>query len=593
MINSSATRTALRYSLLTGFLILAFDLISDVVVSDKQQFVSLHFLFAIFTVLLLYGLLSRELRKRERVEAQRHSSERRLANLLETAADAIIATGEDYRIIVFNRSAEGMFGYQADEVLGKPLDVLLPLRSIENHRYHFNEFAKSPQTMRRMESSGEVSARRKDGTEFPAEASISKLTHDGQTTFTVVLRDITERKFTEDALRSSEQRFRTLVESINDTVLLIDTQLKPVAVFGGWQPVTGLQPNFVIGKTPREFFGEEAAKIHEDASVRALAGEHVVYSWSVDAPKGSLHFQTSLSPLYNAKKEIEGIVGVTRDVSEQKRLEKYLIQTEKLITVAEMSAMISHEFRNALTSIRLILELQMESQHLSRSEQKSLTVALESIDYMEMIVTQLLSFSRPAPMVFEPVNVSRLIEESLALVWARLTKERILVNKMLDDSLPQLMIDARHFKEVLTNLLLNAIQAIASAGANSQPRVISVITRRHVLDETMQDFIFANMVNHDNVDSSSPKHPSLVMTQGTECALIEICDTGCGIKPENLERIFDPFFTTKSSGTGVGLSLVKRIVNAHHGMVRVKSTAGQVTCFSIYLPIALPSSKSN
>lgn len=131
-------------------------------------------------------------RQRRHAEAERLKSEARFRNILTMAADAVIAVDEEQRIAVFNRGAEQIFGYQPEEIVGEPLERLLPERFHEAHRDHMRRFAASAGTARRMNERGEVYGRRKDGSEFPAEASISRLTEDGKTTLTVILRDITE-----------------------------------------------------------------------------------------------------------------------------------------------------------------------------------------------------------------------------------------------------------------------------------------------------------------------------------------------------------------------------------------------------------------
>ncbi|MDO8680795.1 MAG: EAL domain-containing protein [Acidobacteriota bacterium] len=140
-------------------------------------------------------------RERGHAVAERRAADARFRNVLDTAADAVIVTDEDYRIQIFNQGAEWIFGYRAEEVMGQPLDMLLPGRYIDSHRKHIQDFAQEPDSSRRMNKRSEVHGRRKDGTEFPAEASISKLSENGKTTFTIILRDVTERKHADEELR--------------------------------------------------------------------------------------------------------------------------------------------------------------------------------------------------------------------------------------------------------------------------------------------------------------------------------------------------------------------------------------------------------
>ena len=146
----------------------------------------------------------------EQRERQRRDAEAGFASIVESAADAIVVVDEGRRIILFNPSAERVFGYRASEVEGKPLDMLLPHRFVETHREHVSAFAGDPRGGRRMGEHSEVFGLRSDGSEFPAEVSIAKLTRSDQTAFTAIVRDITERKEAEKALQENAGKLRSL-----------------------------------------------------------------------------------------------------------------------------------------------------------------------------------------------------------------------------------------------------------------------------------------------------------------------------------------------------------------------------------------------
>ena len=156
----------------------------------------------------------------------RRSTEERLASLFETVMDAIIAVGEDGRIFLFNQGAQKIFGYSAQEVSGRPFALLMPSRFVEAHRQRLGDFARAPATAWRMDERTEVFGRRKDGSEFPAEASVSKVTLSGHLIFTVILHDITTRKQAEETLRRTHEE---LEQRVQERTLMVREQAQHLA----------------------------------------------------------------------------------------------------------------------------------------------------------------------------------------------------------------------------------------------------------------------------------------------------------------------------------------------------------------------------
>jgi signal transduction histidine kinase len=280
---------------------------------------------------------------------------------------------------------------------------------------------------------------------------------------------------------------------------------------------------------------------------------------------------------------INAVVVIISDITKRKNFEQQLVHTEKLVAAGEMSSIIAHEFRNALTSVKMILQLFSESEKVTRTEKKSLAVALDSIYHMESIVTELLNFARPKPVQRAMTDLNKIVQECLEFVGPHLQQHNIKITTSLDRTIKQQSLDGSRMKEAIINLLLNSIQAQDEPGTKTRKGYIEVSTKQVRLEDTIRDTGYGERVSLSNESDGSSE---IILEKKSECTLIEIHDNGKGIGKDELCRIFDPFYTTKTNGTGLGLPMVKRTVIAHGGVVTVESTPGEGTLFKIYIPTA-------
>ncbi|OLP19681.1 hypothetical protein BST81_03825 [Leptolyngbya sp. 'hensonii'] len=214
----------------------------------------------------LYRQAQHELAERRQTEQALRLSQARFAGILDVASDAIISIDSNQRVTLYNQGAEKMFGYPADEVLGQPLDLLLPKRFVGMHRHHVRDFAQGEAPARRMGERQEIFARRQDGREFPAEASISRLTLAGETILTVILRDVSDRKRAEAKLREQQAQLDLVVQASNVGFYLSDLQTNTSYVSPAYKAQLGYAAEEESG-SPADW----NSRLHPEDRDRAIA----------------------------------------------------------------------------------------------------------------------------------------------------------------------------------------------------------------------------------------------------------------------------------------------------------------------------------
>ena len=237
---------------------------------------------------------------------------------------------------------------------------------------------------------------------------------------------------------------------------------------------------------------------------------------------------------------------IQKTTADLRKTEAQLIRSEKLAALGQLAAGIAHEIRNPLTSINILIHSLTENLPSENSRWEDLKVIEEEILRINEIVDQFLRFAKPASPLLEKADLIPIFEETLQLLRPQIEKGRISVLKEFE-SLPPATIDKEQMKQVILNLLMNAIQAMPRAGRLGLSGRVS--RDGHWVELTIQD-------------------------------------SGIGIPPEDMDKLFDPFFSTKEGGIGLGLSIAHRIIDQHHGKIEVESNSGKGTRFTLSLPIS-------
>lgn len=382
-------------------------------------------------------------------------------------------------------------------------------------------------------------------------------TSDGTTHVLGLMDDVTEQQRAKVALQESEERFRTLINSMDDVVYTLDRQQRHVGVFGKWVKKQGLTPEYFLDRTAREIMGPENAAVHEAANRRALAGENVIYEWSMPTPSGTNYYQTSVSPLRDSQDEIVGVVGVGRDITANKRAEEAMLRASRLETAATLAGGIAHKINNLMTAAMGYAELVQQQLNDRPDLFKMLATISQSAQQAGDLAQQMLAFAHKGKYLPQPLNLNNTVREVLDL-QQRTLPAGIQIEPDLAPDLWTVEADPTQMSQIVLNLLTNAVEAIEDEGK------ITIVTKQVTVDE--------------NLDESLP---NLAFGQ---YVCLSMTDSGHGMSPETLARVFEPFFTTKFQGRGMGLAATFGIVENHGGHISLTSQPGEGTTCKVYLP---------
>jgi PAS domain S-box-containing protein len=380
----------------------------------------------------------------------------------------------------------------------------------------------------------------------------------------VVFRDITERKYAEESLLESERKLQAITDAASDAIVLIDEEEKIVY----WNPAAcrllGYQPEEIAGKSIIEVIPPRFREAHTKAFRRFVEtgqGALLGKTYEVAALKkdgAEIPIELSISGI-----RLKGTwhsAGVIRDISERKKLEQQLLQSQKMEAVGQLAGGIAHDFNNILSAIfgyGDILRIKMKKDDPLRANVEHL---LEAANRAAHLTKSLLAFSRQQILHARPTNLVEVIRRVERLL-RRVIGEDIELKTVFKQETATVNADGSQLEQVFMNLAINARDAMRHGGS------FVIETDTIELDDS---FIRAHGYGERGW-----------------YALVSVADTGTGMDEATRKRIFEPFFTTKElgKGTGLGLSIVYGIIKQHRGYINVYSEPGEGTTFRIYLPL--------
>jgi PAS domain S-box-containing protein len=491
--------------------------------------------------------LELELHERQRAEVALQISRSRFAGILEIASDAIIAIDDRQTITLFNQGAEQIFGYSAAEAIGRSLNLLLPQRFAASYRQHIQKFGADPS--RHMGTRRQVVGTRCNGSEFPAEASISYLDLGQERVYTIILRDVTERQQTENDLRDALQKLTFHFENSPVATIEWNREFRVARWSAAAEKIFGWSSAAVLGKSPNEwkFIVPEDAERIEQVMNRLLVGverQNLTVNRNYHQNGKVVDCEWYNSVLLDDSGQMESVFSLVLDVTERHQVER---MKDEFISI------VSHELRTPLTSIYGSLSMLTSGllDPQSAKGKRLLTIAVDSTDRLMRLVNDILDIERiesgKVTMVKAVWMVSELMGKAIDIIQP--LADQAGIHLIVSDLGGQVWVDADRLIQTFTNLLSNAIKF-------------------------------------------SPPDSTVWFTSTKQGGrlLFQVRDRGRGIPAEKLDLIFERFQqvdvsdSRNNEGTGLGLAICRTIIQQHGGQIWVESVVGEGSTFSFSLP---------
>src|SRR6266850_3661477 len=488
-------------------------------------------------------------------------SEARKTAILDSALDCIVTIDHEGCITEFNPSAERTFGYRRDEVVGKLLaDLIIPPSLREQHRRGLARYLAMGEA-RVLGKRIEMMAMRADGSEFPAELAITRIPLDGPPSFTGYLRDITERKRSEEELRRSEA-FLAQAQHISSTGSFscrvatgeITWSEQAYRIFELDQGVA-----VTLDLIRTRVHPEDILLFNEMIDWARGAGSDFDYEHRLQMPDHSVKY---LRIVAHGTRDQEGrleYIGAIQNVTERRLSEEALgnarselARVARVTALGTLTASIAHEVNqplagiltNANTCLRMLATDPPNVDGARETARRTIRDGNRASD----VIARLRAFFVKKDFTTESVDLNEATREVIALSLNELQRDRVVLQLELADDLPPVTGDRVQLQQVILNLLLNASESMSAI--DDRPRRLVLRTER---DE-------GNRVR------------------------LAMQDEGVGVEPRDLDRVFDPFYSTKSGGMGIGLSVSRSIIENHHGRLWAAPNEGPGVTFSFSIP---------
>ncbi len=483
--------------------------------------------------------------------------------IVDTAVDAIVVIDRTGTIRSVNHATERLFGYAAEELIGCNVKRLMPEPYAGQHDTYLANYLRTG-NKKIIGIGREVVGQRKDGSVFPMDLSVGEACDGDEPVFIGIIRDITDRKAAEFAQRESELRLRSIIDTVPDAIVVIDAQGTIQSFSPAAERLFGYDSGEVIGRNVNILMPTPYREAHDGYLGRYLrTGERRIIGIGrvvVGLRKDGETFPMELQVGEFAFMGSRFFTGFVRDLTERQEAERRiqdlqaeLLHASRLSVMGQMASTMAHELNQPLTAVTNYLEAGRQllatgaggPERLGEIMEKAIAQAQRAGE----VIRQLRQFVSKGETEHRIESLNQLVEEALALALVGARQRGVRTSLELDHALPLVLVDHVQIQQVVLNLVRNAIEAMEEMELREL-----VVTTRTVPAQEMAEVIVA--------------------------------DSGPGIAPELADRLFQPFVTTKKTGMGLGLSICREIVEAHHGRLTTTPGSPRGTVFRMTLPIA-------
>ena len=415
---------------------------------------------------------------------------------------------------------------------------------------------------------------KKNGEPIHVEVFGSSMVSKGKTFATGTMLDITESKRAQEALRESEEKYRTILEDIEDGYFEVDIAGNLTLFNGSLCEILGYSKDELTGMNNRQFTDEEnAKKLYQTFNrVYTTGKSDKGFDWKIMRKDGNRRFvETSISPKKGSEGQTIGFQGIVRDVSDRREIEKdrakleaRLQRAQKMEAIGTLAGGVAHDLNNILGGLVSYPELLLLQLPLNSPLRKSILTIQKSGEKAAAVVQDLLTLARRGVVITEVVNLNHVVSEYLkSLEHEKLQSfhPTVRIETLIEKDTLNILGSSTHLSKTVMNLVSNAAEAMPEGGK------ICISTENRYVDRPIGGY--------DDIKEG-------------DYVVLTISDTGTGISPEDMDKIFEPFYTKKKmgrSGTGLGMAVVWGTVKDHNGYIHAQSTEGKGTTFTLFFPV--------